>query len=392
MIRVILLLVLAAAGLVLGPLLADHQGYVLITLGNYTVEMSVVSAVLVAVIFYFALLLLENLLGRLFSLGNRTRGWLSRRRQRKARHQTLDGLVALAEGHYREAERLMIKGARNTETPLINYLTAAEAAQAQGQDEKRDDYLRQAEAEHPKAELAVGLIRARLQLRQGQAAEAEAILSQLRESHPQNLMVQSLLKECYVALGRWSELLDMLPSLHKHKLIGGEELAELQQRGYAAQFAEQGHQLGSEGLLDLWRELPRARRQDPQLLAALCQQLLQLKATEQAESLLQDALRKQLHPALLALCGKLGPGEHASLLALLLRQAKTDPKQAPLLSAIGHLYLQRRQFNEAQSYLEQALALQPNASDYLAMAQVLEQQRLFEKAGHFYRLGLQAPA
>ena len=83
---------------------------------------------------------------------------------------------------------------------------------------------------------------------------------------------------------------------------------------------------------------------------------------------------------------------HASLLALLLRQAKTDPKQAPLLSAIGHLYLQQRQFNEAQSYLEQALALQPNASDYLAMAQVLEQQRLFEKAGHFYRLGLQAPA
>ena len=141
----------------------------------------------------FALLLLENLLGRLFSLGNRTRGWLSRRRLRKARHQTLDGLVALAEGHYREAERLMIKGARNTETPLINYLTAAEAAQAQGQDEKRDDYLRQAEAEHPKAELAVGLIRARLQLRQGQAAEAEAILSQLREAHPQNLMVQSLL-------------------------------------------------------------------------------------------------------------------------------------------------------------------------------------------------------
>ncbi len=392
MIRAILLLLVAAAGLVLGPMLADHQGYVLITLGNYTIEMSVVSGVLIAVLFYVALLLMESLLGRLFSVGQRTRGWLSQRRHHKARHQTLDGLVALAEGHYREAERLMVKGAQNTETPLINYLTAAEAAQAQGLEDKRDDYLRQAEAEHPKAELAVGLIRARLQLRQGNTAAAETILRALRDSHPQNLMVQSLLKECYLTLGRWSALLELLPGLHKRKLIDDDELAQLQQRSYAALFAEQGLKLGAEGLLALWQDLPRARRQDPLLLAPLCQQLIQLQAPDKAETLLLEALRKQPHPALLALCGQLGAGEHAPLLALLQRQEKQQPELAPLLSAIGQLHLLHRQFAPAQHYLERALALQPSTDTYAALAQALEQQRLFEKASHFYRLSLKAPA
>lgn len=44
MIRLILLLVILAAALMLGPQLADHQGYVMIAVAGYTIEMSVVTA------------------------------------------------------------------------------------------------------------------------------------------------------------------------------------------------------------------------------------------------------------------------------------------------------------------------------------------------------------
>lgn len=51
MIRLILLLVILAAALLLGPQLADHQGYVMIAIAGYTIEMSVVTATLLAFVF-----------------------------------------------------------------------------------------------------------------------------------------------------------------------------------------------------------------------------------------------------------------------------------------------------------------------------------------------------
>ena len=68
MIRLILLLVILAAALLLGPQLADHQGYVMIAVAGYTIEMSVVTAAIIAFVFYIVLLMTQGLLSRLFSV------------------------------------------------------------------------------------------------------------------------------------------------------------------------------------------------------------------------------------------------------------------------------------------------------------------------------------
>jgi uncharacterized protein HemY len=61
------------AGLIFGPEASGNKGYVLISLGNYTVESSVTSAVILAVLFYGALLIVEWVLARLFGLRRKTR-------------------------------------------------------------------------------------------------------------------------------------------------------------------------------------------------------------------------------------------------------------------------------------------------------------------------------
>ncbi len=65
----------------------------------------------------------------------------------------------------------------------------------------------------------------------------------------------------------------------------------------------------------------------------------------------------------------------------------TTPNAAQAL-ALGWLLLQQRDFPAARQQLEQALALQPSAAVYQALAQLMEQQRLFEKAATYYRLSL----
>ena len=384
MIRTLLLFLLLGGAMVMGPLVAGNKGYVLIALGEYTIEMSVVSAALFGVLLYVLLLLVENLLGRLFSLHSRTRMWLHHRRRRQGQQQTLAGALALAEGRFEQAEALMLKGAGESEQPLLNYISAAEAAEAQGESERRDRYLQQAEEEHPNARLALGLIRARSQLRRNELIAAEQTLLTLQADYPQHRTVLTLLKECLLSRSQWSSLLSLLPQLQKLKLITAAEFSALQKQIYPALFAEKGNTLGKEGVLALWRELPKSLRHEPELLDALIQQLITMGAEADADELLQESLRKHFQPALLPLAAKLQhPG---TALTQLVEKLQSQLPETERAATMGFIYLQQKAYAQAQSALEQALQQQPtNRAVLLGLAKTMEQQRLFEKAVYYYQ-------
>ncbi|MBP9569275.1 MAG: heme biosynthesis protein HemY [Aeromonadaceae bacterium] len=384
MIRLFLLLVIIGAAMVCGPLLAGNKGYVLIAIGDYTIEMTVISAGILALLLYGVLWCTERLLLRLFHIKGSTRRWFTERRRRKARERTLAGTLALAEGQFQQAETLMRKSAPDSDQALLNYLSAAEAAQAQGQTERRDAYLQQAAEQHPRASLAVSLIRARLLLRQKQYSEAETLLQSLDQAHPQHAVIQQLLKECYLALGHWSQLLALLPQLSKRKQLSADELQQLQQQIYPPLFTERAASAGRDGVMALWQELPRALRQDATTQAAAAMALIGLGDEVQAQEILLEGVRRSLSPSLLAVVPQLQQPA-PKLLAQLQKSEQSAEPSADLLQAIGILLLRQREMEQAQAYLERAVALQPQATAYRALAELMEQQRLFEKANFYYR-------
>ena len=73
MIRLFLLLVIIGAAMVCGPLLAGNKGYVLIAIGDYTIEMTVISAGILALLLYGVFWCTERLLLRLFHIKGSTR-------------------------------------------------------------------------------------------------------------------------------------------------------------------------------------------------------------------------------------------------------------------------------------------------------------------------------
>ena len=384
MIRLFLLLVIIGAAMVCGPLLAGNKGYVLIAIGDYTIEMTVISAGILALLLYGVLWCTERLLLRLFHIKGSTRRWFTERRRRKARERTLAGTLALAEGQFQQAETLMRKSAPDSDQALLNYLSAAEAAQAQGQTERRDAYLQQAAEQHPRASLAVSLIRARLLLRQKQYSEAETLLQSLDQAHPQHAVIQQLLKECYLALGHWSQLLALLPQLSKRKQLSADELQQLQQQIYPPLFTERAASAGRDGVMALWQELPRALRQDATTQAAAAMALIGLGDEVQAQEILLEGVCRSLSPYLLAVVPQLQQPA-PKLLAQLQKSEQSAEPSADLLQAIGILLLRQREMEQAQAYLERAVALQPQATAYRALAELMEQQRLFEKANFYYR-------
>ncbi|EKP0261066.1 heme biosynthesis protein HemY [Aeromonas sobria] len=382
MIRIIILVAVMVAGLIFGPQASGNKGYVLIALGNYTIESSVTSAVILAVLFYGALLLIEWLLGRVFGLRRKTQGWYGSRRRRKANQQTVAATLAMAEGHYSQAEKLMIKGASNSDTPLLNYLSAAKAAQARGDDARRDQYLQKAQEENPKAELALTLTQTQLQIEQGQYDTALAMLESVYALNPRHPMVLDQLRQVHLARQEWSALCDLIPALHKVGKLTPKQEEDLLQQAWSGRLQQAANSL--ETLKAVWQDLPRKLRLEPELLACYGDLLRQLGADNEAATLWQEALRKQPVPQLLTRLPKLKLDNYQPLLALLQKQQG----QPNVDTALAQLYLLAGQLDDAQKLLEQEVVSAPSAAAYHALGQLMDKRRLTNKANEYYRQAL----
>ncbi|MCF5889933.1 heme biosynthesis protein HemY [Aeromonas veronii] len=383
MIRIIILVAVMVAGLIFGPQASGNKGYVLIALGNYTIESSVTSAVILAVLFYGVLLIVEWLLGRVFGLRRKTLGWYGSRRRRKANQQTVAATLAMAEGHYSQAEKLMIKGASNSDTPLLNYLSAAKAAQARGDDARRDQYLQKAQEENPKAELALTLTQTQLQIEQGQYDTALAMLESVYALNPRHPMVLDQLRQVHLARQDWSALCDLIPALHKVGRLTPKQEEDLLQQAWSGRLQQAVGSL--ETLKAVWQDLPRKLRLEPELLACYGDLLRQLGADGEAATLWQEALRKQPMPQLLARLPKLKLDSYQTLLALLQKQQG----QPEVDTALAQLYLLAGQLDDAQKLLEQEVERAPSAAAYHALGQLMDKRRLTNKANEYYRQALE---
>ncbi|MCW1948027.1 protoheme IX biogenesis protein HemY, partial [Escherichia coli] len=164
MLKVLLLFVLLIAGIVVGPMIAGHQGYVLIQTDNYNIETSVTGLAIILILAMVVLFAIEWLLRRIFRTGAHTRGWFVGRKRRRARKQTEQALLKLAEGDYQQVEKLMAKNADHAEQPVVNYLLAAEAAQQRGDEARANQHLERAAELAGNDTIPVEITRVRLQL------------------------------------------------------------------------------------------------------------------------------------------------------------------------------------------------------------------------------------
>ena len=89
------------------------------------------------------------------------------------------GMIQIAEGNFARGEKLLARAASTSDAPLFNYLQAARAAHLQGQDERRDEWLKLAYEYTPEAANAVLLTQAELQLDREQYEQALATLRRL---------------------------------------------------------------------------------------------------------------------------------------------------------------------------------------------------------------------
>ncbi|MBN1006696.1 heme biosynthesis HemY N-terminal domain-containing protein [Amphritea pacifica] len=375
----ILLLAFMFAGTWIGQKMIQDSGYTLFAYGQTTVEMSLWVFLVLIVALFFALHWGINLFKRSLKSGAHLRLWSGSRKSRIAHDKTLKGLIALSEGNWWKAQRLLSISADNADLPLINYLAAAHAAQEQGDEKACDELLQKARASTPEAEITVGINQAQTQLARGQLEPSLATLLSLRQKAPKNTYVMKLLRKVYIQLNDWQSLQALIPELRKNKALKPEKLLQTEQLCYQKLLElsivlpdSASSDEKRKALAETWHNMPGQLTQDDQLARHYTRLLVSIGAEAKAEPVIRDLIKRNWDNELVNLYGRIEGDNPKKQLETARSWLKDDPLNPDLLLTLGRLSQRNQHWGKAITYFEQSLEQSPRAETLSELARLLK--------------------
>jgi HemY protein len=361
-------------------LLAD-PGYVVINFRGYVIEMSVPVLAGLAV----ALVLVVWLIRKLIVAPRRLGEAAGRYRSARSGKKLTKGMIAVAEGNFSRGEKMLGRAASTSDSPLFNYLQAARAAHLQGQDNRRDEWLRLAYKETPEAANAILLTQAEFQLDRGQSEQALATLRRLEEDSRNHAHALALMGRLYFKLEDWASLADLLPRLRKNTQLEPETLDR---------WTIRVHQQALDSAADVevldqaWKGVARKLRSDLTLLIAYYEGLVRLGLHDRAEKELAAALRTDWRGPLVRLFGLVEATDTTKQLKRAEGWLKNHGEDPDLLLAAARLCLRNELWGKARSYLETVITMRPTPEAYREYGNLLTQMGETDAAADAYKDGL----
>ena len=387
MIRIFCIVLVFLGSILLGIQLSLDPGYVLINVQHWTIETTLWLALFVLILLFMLLYTSLQLINKLSQTPSAIRQWHDRRLAHQAQVITRQGLIEYSEGYWQKAKNNLIKALPNTDTPLLNYLTAARAAQKMGDSQLRDHFLREAQQSMPEAKIAVELTQAQLQLANQQWEQALATLRHLQYLAPHHPYVLKLLMTLYQQVRDWPQLIDLVPILKKYQVIPDHELQTLQLSAYLhAMLDLEKQNLGSE-VNQLFNKLPKKVASDSKMVAGYASFLVRSEQYHAAEDILRRALRKEFNPKLIELYSRLPCTERQLLFTESL--IKKNAHSAELFLCLGRQTLQQTLWGKAKNYLEKTVELNPTPEAYNQLGTLYEALHEPIVACNQYKKGLE---
>ncbi len=380
----LLLLLVAMIGLMCAHLLPGIRGLVLIQFPNFQFKSSIPIFILLLLGLYFIIRILMRVLRAPSQFGEA----VGRQRVERAQKKMTQGLIEMAEGNWAKSERLLSQGAGSSETPLLNYLNAARAAQLQGAHERRDNWLKLAYEQDTDAGNAVLLTKAQLQIDHDQFEEALATLRRVSDNEPGHRQALALLSSIYSRLGDWDALREMLPQLKKKKAMNPEALNAITRRAYIESIKKIGVTGDEAGLASLWDATPAPLKKQSAVLHAYITALTDSSQAAAAEKTLRKALAAEWNTELILDYGRLEGPDASKQLSVAEGWLKTHANDAELLLTAARLAMRNELWGNARSYLESSISINPRVESYHLYGQLLEKMGESEGAAIAFRSGL----
>lgn len=389
-----ILILLTVLFSVLCMLFLKEPGYVLLSYKNRVLETSLVFFILVEAALIFTVTIAWTIWRKITGPRFGIQYWLSSRSAKRAQENTNRGLIYMAEENWEKAEQLLVQSADKAPNPLINYLSAARAANRRGETQQRDEFLRLAMEVSDGADIAVSLTQAELQFDSKQWESCVATLLQLKETSPKHPSVLKLLSEVYQQQGEWGKLQSLLLLLKKSKVLSKVEYVDLERSVYVGIMTDSmksPHTQATKAanLTVVWNTLPGGLKKDTMMINVYCQLLVSCEDHNTAEFTIRSALEQgEWSDELVNLYGRVrgeSPSQQLSVAESWLSQRANN---AELTLALGRLSLQNQLWTKAIDYFETSLKLSRCVEAYRELGRVFAHQGDIEKSHEYLQAGL----
>lgn len=366
------------AGALAAPFLLRDPGLVVIGVGAWEIEMPLIAWVLAIVFFWLVLSLVLGVIrwpGRL----------LAKRKQTRSRQQLEDGFLALTEGEWEKAERLFAQSLTHQKS-TAGLLGAARAAQGRSDPEARDAWLDQANTRFGRKHFITQFARARLALEEGRIDQAIDILETLHLKKRKHMGVLRSLLGAYQDSGRWQQLRELTPALRWAGMLDPKKAQALSQLAAERELANCNDY---QSLQQSWKSLGYRERKERPFILAYARRAAALGHHDHSGRLLGDLLDQSLDAEVLSTYRVSDEANRARRILDCEKRILIHPEHPELLETLGLLYLDDRQYEKAQSFLEQALKKKASAEVYMALGRLMDRHGDAEASARYYRNALQ---
>ena len=390
---IFVLALLAGAGLI--GLLEQGSGYVLVSFGDTSIEMTLLVGVMIYVLLTcFLLWLLLTI--RWLSVAGGVRHWWSSRRSAKQRSKTAQGLLLYADQDWQKASLLLSQSADHSSMPVVNLIFAARAAADNNELNKARQLLQRLKITYPKAKLLADKLLAELLIVEEKLDEAVQLLESLHRKNPSDPGILRLLVDTYFLRGDWTLAQKMLGDIKHYSVLNKRAIELLELDIYTSllaefvadpEFTEQEQQAQ---LAELWELLPKSLRKVPEVIVHYADALTMVNGMDKLQPLLTKALNSHWHSDLVDRFGVLQAPKPEKQLATGEKWLSSHAEDPELLLALGRICRRLGFMGKARDYLTSAVNIDPSPQTYLELAEVLETMGETQASADMYREGLQA--
>lgn len=393
MIRIIIALVIFLSVMAISPFLIDEKGYILIAMGNTTIELTVLSAGIMLTLLFISLIISLKLMRGGLKLSFGTWNKIAFAGQRRGIANFNKGLAAYMLEDYSQAEALFAKSAIPSKRKQSAYLLAASASAKLDLDSNTNHYLTLLEKETIKLKdvgLESVIVNIKLLMNQNKTdayAKARTLIDENHKQIGHDARLLTLEIDLCIIEQRFEQAVQYLAAARKAKTITDETVQAWQQQAYYGSFNDSIKQYDSKALDDNWNGLSRKVKQQETVLFAYCQVLAENKIIVPLNNLLIPLFKKSPSREFLKKIRNLPIKQADELIGIVQKQLHKNVNSGKWLSCLGHLALMSEQYSMAEKAFGSLIKLVENdhgqqydRQDLQALAQAHSQQGQYQAA------------
>lgn len=383
MIKLLTFIILTSAAVILGPMLADTQGYVHISTTSHVIETSITTAFTVYLFSLITIFIVYFVVKKIISI---PKGALTAFRVRaKIKNHSIqdEAIIKFEQGEYERVLSLLEHADPIEHMTEKSLLIAAQAAFFTGNYEFTRQALNEAESRGKDARIAANIIRAKLNYKIGNVKAALEFL----DKNDKKFLNQNVLKlyyDCYNSLNDLEKLQEITPHLLKFKVIDEQQAHEIYVRQVEAKLTSTTN---VDELNKVLKKLPKADKKDPKIMGAFAYKFIRLGDANKGREIAMDILKVKPDSNFLESVSRWDIAI-PDVLSLLKKYAQknliTSQINQPLLKAIANLEFKSGLLRESLDDFNQALSISPSSDIYMKMGAICSALQNYTQANEYY--------